>query len=804
MKSFLIDLRHSQRTLFKTPLFTVVALVTIALGIGANAAIFSFLNATLLRPLPLPEADRVIILTEQNPEKDPAHITVSPRNVEDWEQQSKTIEHFGPWRDWHGFKLSTANGTEGVSSAIASPEFFQALGLKPVLGRTFLPEENQPGHDSVVLLSYSFWQSHLGGDRSVIGKSITLDKKSWTIVGVLPPEMEALDVGYWNIWAPVSIDPDRSLGRHQRNRQVYARLRPGVTLAEAQAEMNVIEQRLAEQYPKENAGWSVGIKRLKDAEVAAIRPALLIFLGVTVLVLLIACANVANLMLTRAAGRRKEFAIRVSLGANKLQILRLLLTESVMLALMGGALGLLLAYWLVDLFVALNPTALPGTGEVKLDGTVLAFTFALSALTGVVFGLAPALSSFKLNLVEELKDGVKGAQSGRWFRLRELLVVAQVALAVTLLIGAGLLGRTFVSLIKMEPGFNPNNLLVFQLFLPQDKYKDKNQVRAFYRQIMGEFKSIPGVADVSSVSAGPQFGGNEIVEWTAEGLAPSTSGDYQQARYYDAGPDYFRTMQIPILRGREFTEQDNESSPDVAVVNETLARRYWPEGDAVGKRLILPRSKKTLEVVGVAGDVRRFDLDNQIQPEIYWPYLQETRWATYFTLRTNQDPSSFVPAVRSRVTQADPELTVSRPSTMDALISRSLKRPRFNMVVLFIFAGAALVLAAVGLYGVVSYSVSQRTREMGIRLALGAEPRKVLRMVMRETLTFVLIGVVLGLFLARLAAQVLTTMLYGVRPTDPVTFTFVALLVVFVAALAGYIPAIRASRVDPMMALRYE
>ncbi len=638
----------------------------------------------------------------------------------------------------------------------------------------------------------------------MIGKSITLDKKSWTIVGVLPPEMQALNIGTWNIWAPVSIDPDRSLGRHLRNRQVYARLRPGVTLEEAQAEMNVIEQRLAEQYPKENAGWSVGIKRLKDAEVAAIRPALLIFLGVTVLVLLIACANVANLMLARAAGRRKEFAIRVSLGANKLQILRLLLTESVMLALMGGALGLLLAYWLVDLFVALNPTALPGTGEVKLNGTVLGFTFALSALTGVVFGLAPALSSFKLNLVEELKDGVKGRQSGRLFRLRELLVVAQVALAVTLLIGAGLLGRTFVSLIKMEAGFNPNNLLVFQLFLPNDKYKDQNQVRAFYRQITGEFKSIPGVAEVSSVSAGPQFGGNESVEWTAEGLAPSPSGDYKQARFYDTGPGYFRTMQIPILRGREFTEQDNESSPEVAVVNETLARRYWQEGDAVGKRLFLPHSKKTLEIVGVAGDVRRFDLDDQIQPEIYWPYLQETRWATYFTLRTNQDPSSFVSVVRSRVTQADPEVTVSRASSVDALIYRSLKRPRFNMVVLFIFAGAALMLAAVGLYGVVSYSVSQRTREMGIRLALGAEPRKVLRMVMRETLTFVLIGVMLGLFLARLAAQVLTTMLYGVRASDPATFIFVSLLVVCVAALAGYIPASRASRVDPMTALRYE
>lgn len=804
MGSFIIDLRYSIRMLFKTPLFTTVAILTLALGIGANTAVFSFVSATLLRTLPLPEPERVIVLGEYNPAKSSSHSTVSPRDLEDWERQSQTIEHFGQWRDWHGFHITTPNGTESIPTAIASPEFFQALGVKPILGRTFLPEENQPGNDQVVILSHSFWQNYLGSDTRVIGRFITLDKKSFQIVGVLPASLEALDVGWWKIWAPVSIDPDQKLGRHARNRQVYARLKAGVTLEQAQVEMNTIAQRLAEQYPAEDAGWRVSVTSLHDYEIAGIRTTLLVFLGATALVLLIACANVANLMLARSAARRKEFAIRVSLGANRFQVLRQLLTESVLLSLLGGAAGLLLAYWLVDLFVAVSPSVLPGDGQVRVDGKVLIFTFALSALTGIIFGLAPALASLKLNLVDELKEGAKHSLSGRRFSLREMLVVVQVAVAVTLLIGAGLLGKTFLSLVRMQPGFNPENLLTFQLFLPDEKYTDRNQVRAFYKQISQELRTIPGVESISSVSAGPQFGGNEPVEWIAEGQAPAPSGEYEQARFYDAGPGYFHTMQIPILRGREFTDEDNESSPAVAVINETMANRYWPQGDAVGKRLLLPRTHQSMEIVGVVGDVRRFNLGSQVEPEIYWPYLQEPRWATYFVLRTKQEPAAFLAAVRSRVSHADPELLISSPSTMDSLINKSLKRPRFHMLLLSIFAATALVLASVGLYGVISYSVTQRTREMGIRLALGAQPVKLLLMVMRETLTLVVVGLLLGLLSARLTGQVLTAMLFGVRATDTTTFAIVTILVACVAALAGYVPATRASRVDPMTALRYE
>lgn len=803
MGSFLTELRHVVRMLLKSPLFTIVAILTLALGIGANTAVFSFVNAALLRTFPLPQSERIVVLGELNPQKNPTRAIVSPRNLEDWERQSQTLEHFGAWRDWR-FRLPTANGTELIPSGIASPGFFQALGVKPILGRTFLPEDDQPGRNQVVVLSNSFWQSRFGGDQNVIGKLITLDNKSFTIVGILPAELEALDVGSWEIWAPVSIDQDQFLGRHVRNRRVAARLKPNVTLTAAQAEMNTIGQRLAEQYPKENAGWQISVKLLKDQEVAAIRPALLVFLGATALVLLIACANVANLMLARSAQRRKEFAIRVSLGATRFRVLRQLLTESVVLALLGGAAGLLLAYWLVDLFVAISPKVLPGSGIIKVDGSVLTFTFALSALTGLIFGLAPALQSLKLNLVEELKDGVKTSGSGHHVRLREILVVMQVALALTLLIGAGLLSKTFLSLTRMQPGFNPENLLTVWLAIPRDKYKEKTQVNAFYQQARAALNSIPGVESVAAVSAGAQFGGTETIEWIAEGGTPSSSSEYPQARYYDASPGYFQTMQIPLLSGREFTDQDNASAPQVAIINETMARRYWPEGNALGQRLILPRTKEALEIVGVVGDTRRFDLEAQVEPEIYWPYLQRTRWASYFILRTNQNPDGFLPAVRSRIAEADKDVLVLRASTMETLISAAFKRPRFHMVLLCIFAGTALLLASVGLYGVISYSVSQRTREMGIRLALGAQPRKVVQTVMRETLTLILVGVVLGLLSARLAAQVLTTMLFGVKATDPATFIFVTMLVIVVAALAGFIPASRASRVDPLVALRYE
>jgi putative ABC transport system permease protein len=678
------------------------------------------------------------------------------------------------------------------------------LGVQPVLGRTFLLTENQPGNDRVVVISHSFWQSHFGGDARIAGQSMILDNQSFTIVGVLPPSLEALRLGRFKVWAPLSVDPDQFRERHLRNRRVYARLKRGVSLGEAQAEIEIIARQLAQTYPKDNAGWSISVTSLSDDEVGDVRLALWVFLGAVGLVLAVACANVANLSLAHAATRRREFAIRAALGAGRFRVIRQLLTESIVLALLGGAAGLLLAFWLVDLFVAISPNLIPRMEQVKLDGPVLAFTFLLSLLTGLLFGLAPGLQSSRVNLVAELKEGQRESRSGLGFGLRGMLISSQVALALVLLIGAGLLSRTFVHLVTLRPGFNPENLLTVQLFVPLDKYREGKQVVAFYQRVTEECQSIPGVRSVGAVSAGPQFGGYEPVEFLREGQPAPPAGEYPQARYYNVSPHYFHTMQIPVLQGREFTDRDQAGAPGVAIINETMARRFWPHENPVGKRLTLVREKEALEVVGVVGDVKRVGLGAQIEPEIYWPYLQKTRWAMYFVFRASADPASIVAAVRNRVAGLDREVIVTNVSTMDQLVSSSLKRPRFNLLLLSIFAAAALLLASVGLYGVISYSVTQRAHEIGIRLALGAQVGDVLKLVLGQGMKLVVIGTAIGLIAAVALSSVLTSMLYEVSATDPATFAGVAALLAAVALLACYVPARRAMKVDPMAALKCE
>ncbi|HEY7543968.1 MAG TPA: ABC transporter permease, partial [Blastocatellia bacterium] len=705
MESLFQDMRHSFRAIGRNPAFAFLIILMLAIGIGANTAIFSFVNGVLLRPLPFPDPDRLITISEKNPEKSQKLSSVSPRDLEDWEARSQTIEQFGAWRDWR-FNLSTPEGPLPVASAIASPGLFAALGIKPALGRTFLPEENQPGRGHVVVITHSYWQSHFGGDAQIVGQEMILDNESFTIVGVLPPEFESLDFGWFKVWAPLSVDEDQYLGRHVRNRRVYARLKEGVTIREARAEMEEIARQLADEHPQDNAGWTVSISSLQDQEVGAIRQALLIFLGAVGLVLAVACANIANLLLARAAGRRKEFAIRASLGAGRGRMIRQLLTESLALALAGGVAGILLASWLVDLFAAISPNIIPRLDQVKIDGSVLAFTLALSILTGIVFGLAPALQSSRINLVEELKEGQRNFLRGSGIRLRGLLVVSQLALALVLLIGAGLLTQSFARMTALRPGYNPENLLTIQLFVPLDRYKDGKQVAEFYQRVTEGFKSIPSVQAVGATSAGPQFGGYEPVDFLIEGQAAPPSGEYPQARYYNAGPDYFRTMEIPVLKGREFTDRDSAGTTPVTIINETMARRMWPQENPVGKRLTLPREKESLEIVGVVGDAKRFGSSEQPEMEMYWPYMQKPRWATYFVFRASGDLSSIASGARSVVLAADPNVVVTNISTVDRLISSSLKRPRFNMLLIAMFAITALLLAVTGIYGVVSYSVA--------------------------------------------------------------------------------------------------
>jgi predicted permease len=535
-----------------------------------------------------------------------------------------------------------------------------------------------------------------------------------------------------------------------------------------------------------------------------VRPALLVFLGAVGLVLLIACANVANLLLARTATRRKEFAIRAALGASRLSLIRQLLTEAVVLALAGGVIGVLLAFWIVDLFVAISPGNIPRLDQVKLDAGVVVYALSLSLLTGVVFGLAPAIGSSRVNLVEHLKEGQRGSATGLRSRLRGLLVISQVALALVLLVGAGLLGQSLVRLITLRPGFNPQNLLTVQLFLPSDRYKDRNAVSAFYQQATEEFRSIPGVESVGATSAGPEFGGYEPVDVLAGGQIAPASGEYPHARYYNVGPDYFHTMQIPLLAGREFSNRDTSGAPEVAIINQMMARQFFPGEDPVGKKVRLVREKQDLEIVGVVGDVRRFEVGDVVEPEIYWPYMQSPRWATYFVFRTDADPTSTVAAVRSRVSALDKEVLATNVSTVDQMVSAALREPRFNTALIGAFAGLALLLASVGLYAVISYSVTQRTHEIGVRIAVGAGQGDIFKLIVGQGMILTLIGVAIGLASSFALTRVMLSLLFEVSAADPLTFVGISLVLTFVSLLACYIPARRAMKVDPMAALRYE
>lgn len=803
MQAMFQEVRYAFRTLGRSRGFSLVVVLILALGIGANTAIFSFVNGVLLSSLPFPEPDRLIALGERNPEKSGGLSVVSPRNLEDWEKQSKTIEQFGAWRDWR-FKINTPEGPNLVSAGIATPGLFTALGVKPVVGRLFVPEDNQPGRDRVVLISYSYWQANFGGDASAVGQPITLDDKIFTLVGILPPSTDSLPFGRFKIWAPVSVDPDQFLERHHRNRRVYARLRPGVSIKEAQAEMDSIGQQLAAQYPKDNAGFSVSVSSLQDIQVADVRPTLLVLLGAVGLLLLIACANVANLMLARAAARRKEFAIRAALGAGRPALIRQLITEALVLAFVGGAVGTLLAFWMIDLFVALSPPNIPHLEQVKLDADVVAFAVSVSLLTGVLFGLAPALGSSRMNLVEHLKEGQKTSSPSLGARLRGTLVVWQVALALVLLVGAGLLGRTFIRLVSLQPGFNPENLLTFQLFLPTERYKTGRQVADFYRRATEQFRAIPGITAVGTTSAGPQFGGYEPVDFLVEGQSAQASGEYPRARFYNVGPDYFHTMQIPLLAGREFTERDTRDASQVAIINQTMARRYFSGEDPLGKRLLLVREKESVEIAGVVGDVKRFELDDVVEPEVYWPYMQRPRWATYFAIRTNSDPMSVVTAVRHRMLGLDKEVPVLNVSTIDQLVGAALRGPRFNAALIGACAGIALLLASFGLYALISYSVTQRTHEIGVRIAIGADQRDILKLIVGQGMLLTMIGIAIGLAASFGFTRAMSSLLFGVGTTDTLTFTVISLLLTSVSLLACYVPARRATKVDPMVALRYE
>ncbi|MFL6277890.1 MAG: ABC transporter permease [Blastocatellia bacterium] len=806
------DLRFAIRTLLKKPGFTFVLVLALALGIGANTAIFSVVNAVLLRPLPYKQADRLVWIWGTDPKDDIDHEVASPPDYNDWKTQGQSFEEMGAFANTR-LTLTGSGEPERYDGAFVTDGFFEVLGVPAARGRTFTPDEDKPNGPRVIILSHGLWQRRFGGDPNVIGQSITINGNPFTVVGVMPahfkhPRPESNRNA--EMWLPLQIDYAKA-GRRSDSLGVIARLKPGLAIEQARAEMTTIAAQLEQQYPASNSGWGTIVVPLHERFVGNVRPVLVVLLGAVGFLLLIACANVANLLLARAAARQKEMAIRTALGARRWRIVRQLLTESVLLAVVGGALGLLLALWGVEALVALAPGNIPRLNEVSLDARVLLFTFGVTLLTGVLFGLFPALQAANPNLNETLKEGGRGTtEGGRGGRARRILVVAEVALALVPLIGAGLMVKSFIRLQEVKPGFDPDRVLAVEVYLPRTTYKEGEQATAFYQQLLSRVQNLPGVEDAGAIDTLPLSGGGNVLAFYVEGHVPQPTDKTPDAEARIVTPGYFQTMSIPLLRGRYLSEQDGPKTPRAFVINDTLARRYFGNEDPIGKRMNLGDEKDSdwYTVVGIVQDTRQEGLEAEPYPQMYASNTQEARRSMVLVARTAGDPAKMLPSIRSTVAEMDSTLALNNARTMTQVVSESIARPRFNMLLMSLFAVVALLLAGVGIYGVMAYSVSQRTHEIGVRMALGASTADVLRMVVRQGMGLTLLGVGIGLagafVITRLIASLLSGLLFQVGAHDPLTFAGIALLLALVALAACLIPARRATKVDPMVALRYE
>ncbi len=790
------DLRYGTRLLAARPGFTIVAVLTLALGIGANTAIFSVINTVLLRPLPYKDPGRLVGVWDIQPQLDKA--PASYPEFLDWREQKNVFEELGAHFDT-SFALTGRGDPESLAGLRMSANLLPMLGLQPAAGRGFAPEEEPRQAERVALIGYSLWQRRFGGLRDVIGESITLDGESFTVVGVLPRDFRL--GGNPDVAVPLRLDIEISpRGLHYID--VLGRLREGITLPQARAEMDAFTARLrAEDKTDHGAGMEI----LQEQIVAGVRPTLLIFLGAVGFVLLIACTNVANLLLARTAARQKEIAVRLALGAGRARLARQFLTESCLLALMGGAAGIVLAWWGIDLMATVTGTGIPRLRELRLDGTVLAYTAGLSVLTGLLFGTAPALSAASSDLHATLKEAGRhpGTGSGRQ-RLRAALIVLEVALSMILLIGAGLLIRSFSSLLNVGKGFDPDRVVAVQIVLKPSRYPERSDQARFFDQVLARVQSLPGVEAASLVSRVPLGGGNTNGDFLIEGKS-FPPGQSPLADLRLAGPDYFRVMRIPVLAGRSFTSQDGPDSLKVAIVNETFARRFFAGEDPIGRRIDAEWGTDGWQVVvGVVGDVKHEGLDQAINAEIYLPFTQRPDRSLTIVARSASSAAALAGPVRQQVLAVDKDQPVTRVRTMDEVVAASVKSRRLAMSLAGVFAGFALFLSAVGIYGVLSFSVAQRTHEIGIRMALGARRQDVLAMVLRHGMSLTGLGAALGLAGAAGMTRLMSSLLFGISPIDPVTFTGIPLVLATVALLAMYLPARRATRVDPMVALRYE
>ena len=798
------DITYAIRNLWKRPGFTLIAVLTLALGIGANTAIFSAINALLLKPLPFPELDRVVAIWDKSATVDRNEVAFG--NYLDWRAQSQSYEQLALYR-WWSANLTGIDSPERIQGFLVTANFFDALGMKPIMGRNFLPDENQPGKEAVAIITHSLWQRRFGADPNIVNKTITINSVVRTVVGVMPERFNFPKGS--EVYAPLAMTPELMKNRMSHSYYVIGRLKPGVSIESSQAELDNVTARLEQQYPEANKGWGATVYPILADTVRQYNTALWIMMGAVGFVLLIACANVANLMLARASGRQREIALRAALGASRWRIVRQLLTESVIVALLGGVFGILVAFWGIDALRASNPGEAerfaPGWYQLGLNFTVLAFTLGLSLFSGIVFGLAPALQASRPNLNDSLKEGSRQA-SGRSHGLRSSLVVFEVALSLVLLVGAGLLARSFLSLLRINPGFNPENVLTMNVNLPVAKYKDDPARAAFYNDLVQRVKAYPGVESAAVVNYIPLGGANSSDTFLVEGRPEPPPGEEVGGRYRVSTPDYFRTMGIRLVKGREFTDQDKAGAVPVVIVNETLARTHWPNEDAIGKRIRFygPLEKAPwMEIVGVVEDVKH-ELDLPVTPEYYLPHAQDPWNAMILVAKTKADPASFAAALRQQVWSIDKDQPVFDVRTMEEVRSISIALYSFSSVMLAIFAGLALLLASIGIYGVMAFAVTQRTQEIGIRMALGARALDVLKLVVKHGMKLALLGIVIGLAGSWALTRFMKQLLVGVEATDLLTFSVVSVCLLVAAFVACYLPARRATKVDPLEALRYE
>jgi predicted permease len=805
MRTLLQDLRFGMRTLLKRPGFTAVAVLTLALGIGANTAIFSVVNAVLLRPLPFKDSEQLVVVYEKT--QTVPRDFVSVPNLQDYRAASRSFDEFATFVP-QSVNFTGSGEPERVVGGFATSSLFHLLGVNAERGRALNAEDDAEGGGLVAVLSNEFWQRRFGGDASIVGRPLVLNGEPYTVVGVMPAGFQ-LRGGAPDVLLPAQKWPNYKAARASHNCWVFGRLKPGVSRETAQEELSAISKRLEEAYPEENRGRGIEVVGLQELQVEDIRPALLILLGAVGFILLIACANIANLLLARGAARRKEVALRSALGASRARLLRQLLTETLLLALAGGVFGLLFAQWGVDALLTLNTADIPLQGGLRLsaglDARVLLFSLALSVLTGFVFGIVPALQLSKTDLNRDLKEGGKSEGSGgSRTRLRGAFVISQVALSLVLLIGAGLLLNSFYRLLSVEPGFDPRNLLTMEYRLPKNRYAKGEQQWAFHKEVVERVSRVPGVESAAVVRGLPFSGNGGSLTYIVPDRPAPPAGQESKALENAIDPNYLRTIGLPLLRGRNFTLQDGPDTQPVLLVNRTMAESLWPGEDPLGKRIELPEAKVTATVVGVVGDAKQYDIGERQLPQIYTAYAQNPHIFGTLVVRASVEPLSLAKSVREAVWSVDPDQPVWKVRTVEYLLNINVSDRRFVLYLMACFAALALLLTTLGIYGVVSYTVAQRTHEIGIRVALGAQGRDVLRLVLRHGMGLALAGVGIGLVASYEVTKLMSGMLYGVSTTDPPTYALVALLLACVALLACLVPALRATRVDPMEALRYE